>query len=152
MKKLTLSILVTGLALSCFANKNQINWVQNPANNHYYAVIEAQNWEAANQTARRNGAHLVTLSSISESNFIRTTFSRSEKFWIGLDINKFNQRSFRWVTDEPLSFLYFGANSPVPISLNYRGVINELNSRGFTRGYFGQYRLNNKFRAIIERD
>jgi hypothetical protein len=148
MKKLL--ILILSLITFTLSAKEKVNWIKNPQNNHYYAVIDARNWQEANQFARQNGAHLVTFETLSEIDFIRKTFSKSEYFWIGMD--NYKGQFFYYVTGQEKYITFFGANRGTPISPNYRIYMNSINARGFTRGEFNQAPLHNKFRAIIEKE
>ena len=152
MKKLVQS-LIFGLAFT--ATVQAAEWREWGAgtggNGHFYSVTgSAVTWFDARGEATMAGGYLTSIGSLAELDFIRTTFGRTERFWTGLaTVN--NPGVFEWENGEPVNFTYFGAHNP---NLNQTSavVINNLNSRGFTRGFFFDADPTQLYRGIIERN
>jgi hypothetical protein len=124
-------------------------WDPSVGNGHFYAVTDtAMNWFDARSEASNAGGYLTSIGSIAELDFIRTTFGRSELFWTGLSTINGNN-VFEWDSGEPITFTYFGAHQP-DASQTSSVVINHINSRGFTRGFFFDAQPTQLYRGIIE--
>ena len=94
------------------------NWVQSPVNGHYYALTPPGNWEQCEQWAVANNAHLVTIRSSAEQQWLHQTYSAplSGSLWIGL--NDLQQQGvWEWVSGEPVTFTFWGGGEP-----NFPGV------------------------------
>lgn len=150
MKKL-LQALTFSLGLTASADAAEWReWsVAAGGNGHFYAVTDlAMTWSDARSEAANAGGYLTSISGIAELDFLRTTFGRSELFWTGLSTAN-GIGAFQWDNGEPMTFSYFGAHQPNP-DQTAAVIINQPNSRGFTRGYFFETPPNQLYRGIIE--
>jgi Lectin C-type domain len=121
--------------------------VAHPVTGQAYLISEeVLSWHQARAFADTSGGHLVTFSSIIELDFVRSAFGRTEVFWLGQE--EFGGQ-YQWVTGEELAFAYWGAEDPTPL-FGHAAVFNWPNSRGFTRGYFGQVPYQSRYRAVVE--
>ncbi len=88
----------------------------------YYESTDQYNWANAISSSRAVGAHLISITSAAENNFVMANFNlRFSYTWIGLR-NTGTVGSFVWVTGEPLTFtnwipgepnnLYMEPNNP----------------------------------------
>ena len=144
--------LVIGLALTSSAGAAEWSqWDSIVGNGHFYTVTDSSmNWIDARTEATGLGGYLTSIGSLEELNFVRTTFGRSELFWTGLSTVNGNQ-AFEWDSGEAVGFTYFGAHQPDASQLG-SVVINNLNSRGFTRGFFMDVSPFDSHRGIVERN
>lgn len=152
MKKLVQSLIFTA-ALGSTVNAAQ--WQEWSAgiggNGHFYSVTDnSLSWFDARADATTSGGYLTSIGSLAELDFIRTMFGRTERFWTGLSTINGNG-VFEWDDGEPVNFTYFGAHQPNPNQTS-AVVINNFNSRGFTRGFFFDEQPNQLYRAIMERN
>jgi hypothetical protein len=145
-------ILIGGMALTSSVGAAQWSqWDPSVGNGHFYAVTDtALTWYDARAEAGVLGGYLTSIGSLEELNFVRTTFGRSELFWTGLSTVNGNQ-AFEWDSGEPVGFTYFGAHQPDAGQLG-SVIINNLNSRGFTRGFFMDVSPLELHRGIVERN
>lgn len=121
--------------------------VVHPVTGQAYMVSEETlTWHQARAFADTAGGHLVTFASIVEMDFVRTSFGRTEVFWLGQE--EFGGQ-YHWVTGEDILFTYWGATDPTPL-FGHSTVFNWPNSRGFTRGFFFQVPYESKYRAVVE--
>lgn len=151
--KSTIQIVIFSLAM--ITSLRAATWHQWDAttggNGHFYSVTDtALTWFDAKGAATTAGGYLTSIGSIEELNFIRTTFGRSELFWTGLSTVN-SAGAFTWDNGEAVTFTYFGAHQPGAAQTS-AVIINNLNSRGFTRGFFYDVPLgtNPLYRGIIE--
>lgn len=89
----------------------QPDWIQNPANGHYYALTPYLTWTGAEAWAQARGGHLVTLRNWEEELWIKDTFGRHEYFWIGLsDIEE--EGKWVWSSGEPVVYTNWAEGEP----------------------------------------
>jgi hypothetical protein len=88
-------------------------WVTNPDNGHQYFLDESGgNWLEARAKAEAQGAHLVTIGSEEEQNWLSNTYGLFEYWtWIGLS-DYIQEGTFLWVTGEPLTYTNWAAGQP----------------------------------------
>jgi len=150
MKRLS-QTLTFAIALTTSANAAEwTEWSTGAGGSgHFYTVTDnTLSWFDARSEAGNSGGYLTSIGSIEELDFIRTTFGRTERFWTGLStIN--GSGIFAWDNGEPVNFTYFGAHQPNPNQTS-AVVINNANSRGFTRGFFFDAEPTQLYRGIIE--
>jgi hypothetical protein len=149
MKKL-LQTMTFGIALTASVEAAEWHeWNTAVGNGHFYTVTDtAMTWFDARSEAADAGGYLTSIGSIEELDFIRTTFGRTELFWTGLSTINGNA-AFEWDNGEPITFTYFGAHQP-DSGQTSAVVINQTNSRGFTRGFFFDAQPGQLYRGIIE--
>ncbi len=90
-------------------------------NGHYYQVVPlAGSWSEADEFARTLSfqgmpAHLVTITSQQEQDFVESLLPRdgpfSANYWVGLS-DRDSEGTFEWVTREPLSFTNWAEGEP----------------------------------------
>jgi len=82
-------------------------WIQNPDNGHWYRQLEGPiSWYDARSIAEDQGAHLVTITSQAEQDFVLSNFG-SVTNWIGLlqDPDSSGTDDWEWVTGESVDFV-----------------------------------------------
>lgn len=152
MKRLQ-QILVFVLALTASAKGAEwFEWTGHQGGSHYYSATDSLDWFSSQSEAVTLGGYLTSIGSVQELDFIRATFGRSELFWTGLStVNDGNNGSFEWVNGAPITYSYFSWSQPDP-SQSSAVIINQLNPRGFTRGFFYAVSPFEEHRGIVERD
>ena len=86
-------------------------WIQNPANGHYYRLTDPLPWLDAEEQAVAWGGHLVTLRSWDEESWIKDTFGEEEHFWIGFnDIE--TEGDWVWSSGEPVVYTNWAEGEP----------------------------------------
>jgi len=103
--------------------QDAVQWrVQDGGNGHWYGISAplALSWSTWNSAATAQGAHLLTLTSGAEQNFIMAAFTGS---MLGLRAAP-GSSSFVWCTGEPLAFTSWGSNACAsgPYPNNSQGV------------------------------
>ena len=102
-----LVLLWSSLAISnVFANDDLV-WIQNSTNGHYYAETEfMSSWADAEGLAQSFGGHIVTVNSLSEHQWLIETFkieTSETDYWIGLnDIAQ--EGNWVWSSGETTTF------------------------------------------------
>ena len=92
-------------------NPSNLEWVYNPENGHYYAIVfEKSTWVYANQTAMELGGYLVTVRSDSEAKWVRDLMFRYgfEETWMGL----WKTEDWAWITGEELDYTGWNPGEP----------------------------------------
>ena len=78
----------------------------------YQRIDTSYGWHAARANCAAMNAHLVTVTSAAENQFVRNAFSdQGQWFWIGAT-DEANEGTWRWVTDEPWVYEGWGLNEP----------------------------------------
>lgn len=86
-------------------------WVQNPDNRHWYALVDPMPWQDAEAWAVAQGGHLVTLRSWEEELWLKDTFGRDEHFYIGFnDIEE--EGNWVWSSGEPVMYTNWAPGEP----------------------------------------
>ncbi len=132
-----------------------LQWVRDPRSGHSYAVTPyALPWHAAKAYAERVGAHLATVTSEAENEFLVIQFGEGIEYWIGLNDEK-EEGKWVWVTGEPFEYANWAPGEPD----NYRQkqhfvVINDTKpDRGHVEpGKWNDVLGNEAHLAILEKD
>ncbi|MFM7132977.1 MAG: C-type lectin domain-containing protein, partial [Planctomycetota bacterium] len=97
----------------CSPYPNAVEWrVQDGGNGHYYARIrESVSWETASQRAGALGAHLATIGSAAENDFIASFAEIGTTVPCHIGGIKVNG-SWTWITGEPWSFTNWYIGEP----------------------------------------
>jgi hypothetical protein len=75
-----------------------------------YKMISPASWSSAVTTCSSDGGWLVTIETSTEDTFIKSTFSATEKFWIGLTDAAF-EGTWKWVqTGNTATYLNWGGS------------------------------------------
>jgi hypothetical protein len=84
--------------------------VQNPDNGHWYRVVfdRPLRWRAARDYCVSLGAHLVTLESTAESDFV---FELNPYGWMGATDEE-HEGTWKWVTDQPWKYTHWAPGEP----------------------------------------
>ncbi len=87
--------------------------VQNPANGHYYKYVsQLSNWATAKSAAEALGGYLVTLTSLTELNWvIQNVGNGGGDVWIGAT-DSAQEGNWVWITGEPWSYSNWNAGEP----------------------------------------
>jgi hypothetical protein len=111
--KLKSFVLTTFLMIILADARGQIAGpIVNPANGHYYYLLEQSSWLNAEQTATNLGGHLVTITSSAENQWILDTFgNESRNLWIGLNDRQV-EGTFQWLTGESVFYTNWEPGQP----------------------------------------
>lgn len=105
----------TSAGLGQFTNK-QIDemtlngWIKNPANKHYYLLLEETDWADAEAQAVELGGHLVTINDEAEDLWLENHFG-TYRFWIGLNDRELDG-TWVWVSGEDVTYTHWGNGEP----------------------------------------
>lgn len=91
-------------------------WPIPAGNGHYYKILQpATTWTAAKTNAEVLGAHLVTITTEAEEQFVINTFltgdNRLKVFWLGCSDAQ-TEDTFTWVTAEPFAYTNWKSGEP----------------------------------------
>ncbi|TFG50345.1 MAG: TIR domain-containing protein [Anaerolineales bacterium] len=93
------------------ATLKELNWIQYPENDHYYALTgTGLSWEMLETLAAETGGHLVSINDLAEEEWLYSTF-HSDMFWIGLTDYP-DEGEFRWTSGEPLTYINWCQGEP----------------------------------------
>ena len=87
--------------------------VSNPANSHYYYLIDTTDWINSENEALTLGGHLVTVNDQAENDWVYSTFSDggTRSLWNGLN-DSVVEGTFEWVSGESVTYTNFFAGEP----------------------------------------
>lgn len=106
-------LLVSVLAMPALA----IDWVRNPSNGHYYALIYCQpsseNWVLLETQAVSLGGHLVSISDAEENSWVCNLAHSilgedNKRIWIGLS----SSGGWHWTSGDPITYTNWSPNNP----------------------------------------
>jgi len=135
--KRSLLITVCILLWSCLAHSQPVEWpVSEGGNGHYYQLDPSfRTWTEANSFANSEvwiglNGHLVTITSVEESDWIFATIGPPAGFWTGgfqpPDAPE-PDGDWRWVTGEPWAYTNWAASEPNDFLGNQDAVSCEPN-------------------------
>jgi hypothetical protein len=101
-------IIMSSVGAGCGAGED---WVLNPANEHYYLVVECGEWSDCEKQAATKGAHLVSVDDQAEQDWLIETVGEEELFWIGLN-DEVEEGKWEWASGEPVAFTNWGPGEP----------------------------------------
>ena len=102
-----LAVLAANGPLSC----QQYSWVRSPVNGHEYALTAATTWTSAENAAGVAGAHLATIRSVEEQQWVESQFGVAENLWIGLN-DAATEGQFVWSSGELSPYRNWCPNEP----------------------------------------
>jgi hypothetical protein len=120
MRPFKIIFLIVALSLMTGGSAYSYNWINNPANNHKYALTEtAKNWEACEAEANNAGGHLVSITNAAENYWVRNNLGTGD-YWIGFFVldrgSQYNysrrwywsdwSNGFCWTFSTPLYYFY----------------------------------------------
>ena len=118
MKNLNLSSVLVLSASSAAHAQEAVQWkVSDGGNGHWYQFeVALLDWPVAQQCAAGRGAHLVTITSQAEYQFIRAALGlESAYFWLG-GLQQPNSCEpgcgWKWITDEPWDYVNWNPGEP----------------------------------------
>lgn len=89
--------------------------IVNPANGHYYYLLQQSSSVSAEQTAVTLGGHLATVTSSTENQWILDTFSQyggeSRNLWLGLNDRQV-EGTFQWLTGDTVLYTNWEPGQP----------------------------------------
>ena len=89
--------------------------ITNSANGHWYYLLDATNWPAAEQIAVSLGGHLVTINNAAENDWVFTNFSNfggvERALWLGLN-DAAQENIWYWVSGEPGIYFNWAPGEP----------------------------------------
>ena len=86
--------------------------ILNPANNHYYALLNPGTWAFSQSQAVALGGNLVTINNAAENDWVYATFGgTSRPLWIGLT-DQASEGNFVWISGEPVSYSNWSPGEP----------------------------------------
>jgi hypothetical protein len=117
MRSLMAGVVGVGVMAAGAVAQSAVQWrVEDGGNGHWYRfVVATVNWTTAQTVSSARGGHLVTLSSVTEAQFVRTL--GSEVCWIGLKQNTADSAysepagGWNWVTSEALIYSDWRVNT-----------------------------------------
>jgi hypothetical protein len=104
------------LTATAQADSNRLQW---NSNKHFYQRFDGPlTWQAAKVKCESKGAHLDTITSDLERDFVNNNLYRDRAFWIGASDATVEKR-FAWVTGEKWAYQNWGATSKNTASGDY---------------------------------
>ncbi len=97
-------------------------WILNPANGHYYKVLDLLKWKEAQATALALGANLVTIRNAAENDWLVAQFGYVRR-WIGLS-DEAVEGTWVWISGEPVAFTNWLPGEPNNSGDEDHAVIN----------------------------
>ncbi len=86
-------------------------WVENPANGHWYSLTPRMTWAEAEAKAVSWGAHLVAVNNQEEEVWVKDTFGWGIHYWIGFnDIEE--EGNWVWTSGEPVTYTNWSPSEP----------------------------------------
>lgn len=90
---------------------SSLDWIQNPANHHYYRLTDQLPLLESEDQALDWGGHLVTLNNWEEELWIKSIFGEEVHLWIGLnDINE--EGTMVWFSGDPVTYTNWEGGEP----------------------------------------
>lgn len=115
-------------------------------NGHYYKVYDSSmDWENAKKYCKKQGGHLVTITSKEEQSTVSSLVSRGSKnfYWLGAERDYDRDDFYSWITGEPIGYTNYDIENNEPN--NYTGeedVLVMYRIKNPNGGYDGQYKWN----------
>lgn len=89
-----------------------LTWIPNPATGHEYTVLSGCNgWQACEDAAVVDGAHLVTVNDADEQAWLVSQFGGTDHYWIGLSDAALTD-TWVWTSGEALTYTNWHAGEP----------------------------------------
>ncbi|MBI3850912.1 MAG: tandem-95 repeat protein [Verrucomicrobia bacterium] len=89
--------------------------ITNTANGHWYYLLDATNWPAAEQIAVSLGGHLATINNAAENEWVFTNFGNfgggDRALWIGLN-DAGQENIWFWVSGQPVTYFNWAPGEP----------------------------------------
>ena len=91
--------------------------ITNPANGHFYYLLDTASWTGSESEALALSGHLVTINDLAENDWVYDTFvpllpaNTVATLWIGLN-DAAQEGLFVWANGEPVTFTNWGSNQP----------------------------------------
>ena len=105
-----------GCSSTCELKCEDLSAVFNPGNRSCYFWTDAMTWSDAQAWCEERGAHLVTISSQAEQDFVESQINQNVIIWIGatdgLSCNQAATGEYQWVTGQPLTFEAWDTDEP----------------------------------------
>jgi hypothetical protein len=86
----------------------------NPATGNYYELVSSGangSWANAETNAIALGGHLVTINDAAEETWLRTTFGRSTRYWIGFT-DQAAEGTWAWISGEAVTYTNWNGGEP----------------------------------------
>ncbi len=116
---LTYALYLSGAAMLTTTVKADSNRLQWSGNKHFYQRFDQPlTWQAAKAKCESRSAHLVTITSDLERDFVNNNLYRDKAFWIGGSDAAVEKR-FTWVTGEKWLYQNWGATFKNSQSADY---------------------------------
>ena len=106
-----LVVSLAAFAVSSPLSCQQYSWALSPVNGHEYALTAATTWTSAENAAGVAGAHLATIRSVEEQQWIESQFGVAESLWIGLN-DAATEGQFVWSSGELSPYRNWCRNEP----------------------------------------
>lgn len=145
MQPLRLRLIITFvIALShATAVAQDLEWIQSPINNHWYAITERMDWRDALSMAESMGATLATIRSAEENQWLNDTFPTLK--FVGFTDRNVEGR-WEWTSGEPVTYTNWRAGEPNNVNSGEDAC--EVSS---SDGRWNDASFANPRQAIIER-
>lgn len=136
---------------------SSIDWIRNPANHHYYRLMEPMSMMDAENQAVEWGGHLVSINDREEELWIKSIFGKTEHLWIGLS-DIYEEGNMVWFSEEPVTYTNWDDGEPN----NYcgyseyceDGVIMNWGSGDGEQAYGDSWNdivITNSYRGVVEK-
>jgi hypothetical protein len=155
------AIYAAGTAGKCVVSNPPPPWllagpIKNVANGHWYYLLDATNWPAAEQIGVSLGGHLATINNAAENEWVFTNFSNfgggDRALWIGLN-DAGQENIWQWISGAPVTYFNWAPGEPN----NGGGLFPSENhvliwnpSSGFPPGSWNDAPSNQLHSAVIE--
>ena len=86
----------------------------NAATGHWYDIVDSGSngaWANAESNANALGGHLVTINDAAEETWLRSVFSTTTRYWIGLN-DAATEGTFVWSSGEAVTYLNWNPGEP----------------------------------------
>jgi hypothetical protein len=155
MRAKPIAALITAFLLSAGCGDPQeptAEWIQNPANGHWYALTPNLEWAPAEEQAVAWGGHLVTINDVEEEQWLKATFGRGIFYWIGFN-DRAEEGTWVWTSGEPVTYTNWAGGEPSNCHEIARGCLGEDVSQNFCHqgDYWNDVHGGCCSRGIVER-
>ena len=104
-------LLVVPVTLCCVASAFALDWVYNPANEHFYALGPPLSRDEAALDAQGWGGYLASVTNAAEQDWLVATFGVDEPLWLGLS-DEAREGTWLWSSGEAVFDTHWSPGQP----------------------------------------